>query len=83
MGLLKYLFISICILWIIRQVVRLLLPMIFQSLVKKATHQAQQQQREPQTRQTEGGIRVDFVPPKDREARAADKAGEFIDYEEL
>ena len=30
-----------------------------------------------------GKISVDYVPPKDKEARAADKAGEFIDYEEV
>ena len=83
MGLLKFLFITICILWLVRVIFRLLMPFIFQKLVSKVQQQAGQQYNRQQSRRPEGTIRVDYVPPKDREARAADKAGEFVDYEEV
>ena len=84
MGLLKFLFMTICILWLIRVVFRLLMPFIFQKLVSKVQQQAgQQYERRTQNSRPQGSIRVDYVPPKDKEARAADKAGEFVDYEEI
>jgi len=36
-----------------------------------------------QSKRPEGSVQVDYIPPKDKEARAADKAGEFVDYEEI
>lgn len=88
MGLLRFLIITICVLWLIRLVFRLLLPYLFQKVVKKAQHQATKQYQQQYTnqrsyRKPEGTIRVDYVPPKDKEARAADKAGEFVDFEEI
>jgi len=85
MGLLKFLFITICILWLVRVVFRLLMPFLFQKLVSKVQQQAGQQYegRRSQDSRPQGSIRVDYVPPKDKEARAADNAGEFIDYEEI
>ena len=72
--------------WLIKQIVKLLLPMIFQKVVNKAQQQAGYQSQRPQNHQQQkpvGRISVDYVPPKDKEARAADKAGDFIDFEEL
>ena len=83
MGLLRFLFICICLLWIIKLVARFVLPFIFQSLVNKAQQPNQQQYSKKSSRQPDGKIRIDYIPPKDKEARAADKAGEFIDYEEI
>ncbi|MXV14435.1 DUF4834 family protein [Hufsiella ginkgonis] len=83
MGLIRFLLIAITVLYVIRLLVRLLLPMLFQRVINKAQQQAGQQYRQQHTRSQEGSIRVDFIPPKDKEAKAADKAGEFIDYEEL
>lgn len=84
MGLLKFLIIAICILWLLRIVARLVLPMLFRKVVKQAQQKAQQhrqqQQRPPEP---DGRIRVEYIPPKDKEALAADKAGEFVDYEEV
>jgi hypothetical protein len=81
MGLLKFLFITICVLWLIRMVIRLALPYIFQNLVKKAQQRAYQYQRPPQQNRTDGRITVDYVPPKER--NGADKAGDFVEYEEI
>lgn len=63
---------------------RLLLPMLFQNLMNKAQTQAQQQYgQQNRNSRPEGSISIDFIPPKDKEAKAADKAGDFVDYEEI
>jgi hypothetical protein len=66
-------------------VFRLLLPIIFQKMVNKVQQQATQQYRQQNNTNSrpEGKIRVDYIPPKDKEAKVADKAGDFIDYEEI
>jgi len=72
--------------WLIKQIVKLLLPMLFQKVVNKAQQQAHQQytgQTNYQQKKPVGKISVDYIPPKDKEARAADKAGDFIDFEEI
>lgn len=84
MALLKFLFITICILWLIKMIVRLLLPILFQKMVNKAQSQVNNQyrrQRNPD--KPVGKISIDYIPPKDKEARAADKAGDFVDFEEI
>ncbi|MGV3509858.1 MAG: DUF4834 family protein [Sphingobacteriaceae bacterium] len=84
MGLLKFLFITILVLWLIRMIVRLLLPILFKKMVSKAQeHVNTQYRQQEQPRRPTGKISVDYVPPKDKEARAADKAGDFIDFEEV
>ena len=40
MGRLKFLFITICILWLIKMIGRLLLPVVFQKMMTKAQNQA-------------------------------------------
>lgn len=81
MGLLKFLFITICVLWLIRMIIRLALPYLFQSLVKKAQQQAGQYQHPPQHKKADGQIRVDYVPPKERSK--SNSAGDFVEYEEV
>ncbi|MXV51672.1 DUF4834 family protein [Pedobacter sp. HMF7647] len=86
MGLLRFLIISICLLWAVRFIVRLVLPLVFQSLVGKAQQQASrsyQNQNSYQQHKPEGKIHIDYVPPKDKEAKAADKAGDFVEFEEI
>ncbi len=86
MGLLlKFLIISICILYIIRSLARIFLPMLFQSMVNKAQQQGQQhthqyQQQRPQS--SDNKIRVDFVPPPQK-TTIPDNEGDFVDYEEV
>ena len=66
-------------------IARIVLPLLFQKVVNKAQDHVNQQygqQERPKSRPT-GKIHIDYIPPKDKEARAADKAGDFIDYEEL
>jgi len=87
MALLKFLFITILVLWLVRMIIRLLLPFLFQKMMHKAQNQMNQQfrqhQQSEQPRPAGGKLHVDFIPPKDKEARAADKAGDFIDFEEI
>lgn len=84
MALLKFLFITILVMWLIKMLARLLLPVLFKKMVSKAQQQMNNQYSRPQQQSRPSGkISVDYVPPKDREARAADKAGDFIDFEEV
>ena len=83
MTILKFLFITICVLWLLKMVARLLLPMLFQKIVRKA-----QQQANPNYQQynhaKEGEIHVDYIPPqKVKKNIKIDKAGDFVDYEEI
>jgi hypothetical protein len=79
MEFLRFLFIAILVLYIIRAAARLLLPMLFQSVVNKA-QQGQQQQY--QQKKPEGRITVDYIPEKPKN-KIPDSAGDFIDYEEV
>lgn len=79
--LLRFLFIVITVLWLIRVVVRLLIPVLFQQLVNKSRQQAGSQSQS--NRRPEGSIHVDYIPPQAREPKPIDKAGDFIDYEEI
>lgn len=84
MGLLRFLIISIAVLYIIRTLARIFLPMLFQNFVKKA----QQQYGQANTSNTnfnkkpEGSIKVEYMPPKPKSS-VPDSEGEFVDYEEL
>lgn len=80
MGFIKVLIIIICVLWLIKVIVRLALPILFQSIVKKAQNQANQHSQQPY-RKPEGKISVDYVPPGSRDRGAS--GGEFVEYEEI
>lgn len=69
--------------WLIRMIARLVLPLLFKKIVSKAQQSVNNQYRQQAPPRPEGKLSVDFVPPKDKEARAADKAGDFIDFEEV
>ena len=83
MGLLKILFITICVLWLLRMVARLLLPMFFHKMMAKAQNQANQryQQQHNPNHTPEGRIKVDYMPPKEK--IRGENAGDFVDYEEV
>ena len=85
MGLLRFLLITITIFWLIKQIVRLLLPVIFQRIVNKVQNQASQRQQQNQaSRQPEGQIRVEHMPPNHKEKKfGPERAGDFVDYEEI
>ncbi|HWD90625.1 MAG TPA: hypothetical protein VG367_21010 [Mucilaginibacter sp.] len=81
MEFIRFLFIAILVLYIIRSLVRLVLPMLFQSVVNKAQEHGQQQQQY-RTKQPEGKVKVDYIPEK-KKSSISDAAGDFIDYEEV
>jgi hypothetical protein len=81
MGLIRFLIIAICSLYIIRSVVRIFLPMLFQSAINKAQQQARQQQNN-QTRRPDGRVKVDYKPDGKKNT-VPDSEGEFVDYEEI
>lgn len=84
MILIRFLIISICSLYIIRSIVRIFLPMLFQNVVNKAQEQARQQQNYYQQQQPrpDGKIRIDHMPEQ-RKSAVPDSEGEFVDYEEI
>jgi hypothetical protein len=81
----RFLFIAISILYIIRAIVRWALPMLFQSVVNKAQQQQQQQQTNYNTSQEKptGRVKVDYVPENQKKGKFPDSEGEFVDYEEV
>jgi hypothetical protein len=79
MEFIRFLFIAILVLYIIRSLARLLLPMLFQSVVNKAQEGQQQQYRNQKA--PEGKVKVDYIPEK--KSSIPDSEGDFIDYEEL
>ena len=83
MGLIRFLIIAICSLYIIRSLVRIFLPMLFNSVINKAQEQARQQQQNYQQQQQrpDGRVRVDYKP--DAKSSVPDSEGEFVDYEEI
>ena len=83
MALLKFLFITICILWLLKMVARILLPVLFQKMVRKAqNHASQRYHHQQQPPRPDGKIKIDFVPPRPKEEKL-NKAGDFVEYEEI
>ena len=94
MGLLKFLFISILVLWVIRLIAARLLPWILRRFATKMQEQVfkefhQQQGQRPQpghseyNKKTEGKINIDYIPPQTPNQSGPNKAGEFVDFEEI
>lgn len=82
MLLIRFLIISICILYIIRTLMRYLIPVLFQSVVNKAQQHAQQQHNYSEPKKPEGAIKVDYIP-EGKKSKLPDSEGEFVDYEEI
>lgn len=49
----------------------------------KQQQQQYQQQQYRQTRNSDGSIRIDHVPPKSKKEETDFKGGEYVDYEEI
>ena len=82
--LLKFLLISIGILYLIRLLARLLLPMLFQSVVNKAQQHAQQQPNAGGSKNgPTGRIKIDFIPEETKKAKIPETEGDFVEYEEI
>ena len=78
MLLIRFLIISICVLYIIRSLIRFALPFLFQGIINKA----QQQNAHKQQQKPTGKIKVDFMPPAQKN-KVPDSEGDFVDYEEV
>ena len=82
--LLSFLITAILILYIIRSLARIFLPMLFQNVVNKAQqnyHQQTQQQNYNANTQP-GKIKVEYIP-ETKKGSVPDSEGEFVDYEEV
>ncbi|MET3112894.1 hypothetical protein AAKU52_000613 [Pedobacter sp. CG_S7] len=82
MGLLKFLMITIFVLWLIRIILKLVFPMILRNIFGKMQQQANNGGAAPQPKKPEGSISIDYMPPQQKPGNA-DKLGDFVDYEEL
>jgi hypothetical protein len=83
--LLSFLITAILVLYIIKSLARILLPMLFQSVVNKAQQQQQPnrgQQNYQRHSQPDARVKVDYVP-KGKKNTVPDSEGEFVDYEEV
>lgn len=82
--LIKFIFITIIILWVIRLLVRLIFPVmlksVFGNMQQQAANASQQQNQRPS--KPEGSISIDFMPKKEKKGNP-DKLGDFVDYEEV
>jgi len=84
MGIVKFLFITIMILWVIRVLLRLVFPLVLKSVFGKMQQQQQpgQKRQQQQPSKPEGSISIDYVPPQPKQGNA-DKLGDFVEYEEV
>ncbi len=82
MGLIKFILYFILILWLLRIIGQLLLPLLFKRIIKKAQEQAFGQQGRSHHPRSEGSIHIDHVPTKTK-TRKKGEAGEFVDFEEI
>jgi hypothetical protein len=72
---------AIVIIYIVRVIARLVLPMLFQKVVNKAQQQQHQQQNYT-SNTTTGKIKVDHIP-NPKKGSIPDSEGDFVDYEEI
>jgi len=84
MGIVKFLFITIMILWVIRVLLRLVFPLVLKSVFGKMQQQQQpgQNRQQQPSAKPEGSISIDYVPPQPKQGNA-DKLGDFVEYEEV
>ncbi len=77
----KFLFIAILVLWVIRLLVRLIFPAVIRNAFSKMQNQAAGQQQ--RSSKPEGSISIDYMPQPEKKKGNPDKLGEFVDYEEV
>jgi len=82
--LLSFLLSAILILYIIRAVARIVMPMLFQNVINKAQQQQNQYQQQNTRSQSrpDAKIKVDYIP-QGKKSAVPDSEGEFVDYEEI
>ena len=86
MFLIKFIFITVIILWVIRLLIRLIFPVMLKSMFgniqQQAANASQQQQQQQRPSKPEGSISIDHMPKKEKHGNA-DKLGDFVEYEEI
>lgn len=84
MGLLKFIMITIFVLWLIRIILRLVFPLLLKNMFGKMQQQANGGPAPRRSQKPEGSISIDYMPPQPKPKQGnADKLGDFVDYEEL
>lgn len=92
MGFLKILFIIIITLTLLRFLIKRLLPWALLYFARKMQekafgsfqqHTGRPYQETTKARKPEGKINIDYVPPQTKPSSGAQKAGEFVDFEEI
>lgn len=79
---LDFLLMVILIIYVLRTLARIFLPMLFQNVVNKAQQQHSQQQNYTNNAPPTGKIKVEYKP-ETKKGSIPDSEGEFIDYEEI
>ena len=82
MLLIKFLFITVIILWIIRVIIRILFPVMLKNMFGTMQQQAANAGQQQRPSKPEGSISIDYMPKKEKKGNA-DKLGDFVDYEEI
>jgi len=82
MFLIKFIFITILILWIIRLLIRLIFPVMLKNIFGNMQQQAANASQQQRPSKPEGSISIDYMPKKEKRGNP-DKLGDFVDYEEI
>lgn len=77
----RVLIILICVLYIIRKLAQIFLPMLFKRVIQNAQQNFRQQNYQQQPK-PDGQVKVDYVPEVPK-SKVPDSEGEFVDYEEI
>lgn len=81
MGVIKFILITLLIIYIVRIILRLVFPILLKNMFSKVQQQAENQARQRNER-PEGSISIDYMPPQAKTGKT-DKLGDFVDYEEV
>jgi hypothetical protein len=80
-GILKFLFITFFVLWLLGILGRLLLPFALRYLVKRLTNMSGMVPPQHRQKHPEGSVHIKGNPPTETRYRPDD--GEYVDYEEI
>ena len=78
---LKFLIITIIVLWVIRLLFRAIFPVMLKKAFGMGNQSSYQQQQQRSSR-PEGSITIDYMPKKEKKGNI-DKLGDFVEYEEV
>lgn len=82
MLLIKFIFITVIVLWVIRLLIRLIFPVMIKNMFGNMQQQAANANQQQRPTKPEGSISIDYMPQKEKKGNP-DKLGDFVDYEEI